>query len=68
MISFVKLLFSQLLIQELILIPELIRILESILIPFPEQIAILRSISIHEPILISESTPDSAPETASIPA
>ena len=42
-------------IQELILIPELIPILESILIPLPEQIAILRSFPIPEPIQFPES-------------
>ena len=43
-------------IQELNLIPELIPILESILIPFPEQITVLRSIAISEPL--PEPTPE----------
>ena len=44
-------------IQGLILVPELIPILESILIPLSEQIASPRSIPIWEPILIPEPIP-----------
>ena len=51
LISLLKLLIS---IQELILIPELIPFLESILIPLPGLIAIPRSIPISEPILIAD--------------
>ena len=66
-ILLLKLLIS---IQELILIPKLIPIRESILIPFPEQIAIPRSIPIliPEPIPDLELTLESTLESESIPA
>ena len=56
-------------IQELILNPELIQFLESILIPLPEQIVIPRSIPIPESILILEKIPipESIPEPIPIP-
>ena len=60
-ISLLKLLTS---IQELILIPELVSFLVSILIPLLEQIAIPRSVPIPKPTPDSESIPasESAPE------
>ena len=61
LISFLKLLIS---IQELILIPELISFLESIMVPLPGKITIRRSIQIPEPNLITESIPKPSPESA----
>ena len=52
--SLLKLLIS---IKELILIPQLIPILESILTPFSEQIGIPRSNPIPEPFVIPETIP-----------
>ena len=64
LISLLNLLFS---IQELIHIPELILILESIMTLLSGQIAIPWSIPILEPILIAESIPESTPESAPQP-
>ena len=61
LISLLKLPIS---IQELILVPDLIPFLESILIPLPELFAIPRWILIPEPIPISESIPKPTPESA----